>query len=585
MNFKKSTIYKRLFLTYTFVILFIVSALDIYFIKLASDQVKKNNLYITEKIIQSVEEFINYDYNTTNVMMNMLYQDNFKLKDVVNYLKSDLPDYLKEKLDSFSDSDKIFYNGTEYFIKTSFSLNNSLKTISLYSYPRQEISIFDNKGQVSIKKFNSDTILRDGRIPEIIVNEDNSIAFTREIRDIGSLQSVGILVANYDLKKINNILTRYGKYEDNNLQVLILDSTGKIIYDSSNKNNLKQYAYFNQVKNGASKIVNEDRQAYYVKTLNNSLGLTIVGQINAKYAERLPILFEISAIIIGIVLFLISEGILYIKFKKLSDRMSNIVTAMNEVEQGNLNIKIPITGESDEINFIAEKFNEMCSSLDDYIKKSYLSELNQKRAEIVALQNQINPHFLYNTLESIRMKAICNGDKDVGKMLYSLAFLFRSQVKEKIIISIKQEIEYCKKYLELFKFRYDNKFKFIINCEEDLYDKQIIKFTLQPLIENYFVHGITLEKDDNELNINIFKKENNIVIDIVDNGRGISKEKLEDINKRLKNLDYSGKSIGMLNVHERIVINYGKQYGLKVKNGVNGGTVMEVTFPCREVED
>ncbi|MGL5245459.1 MAG: sensor histidine kinase, partial [Sarcina sp.] len=547
-----------------------------------SEEIKKNNLYINEKVIQNVEELINYDYNTSNIMMNMLYQDSFKLKDVINYLKSDLPNYLSDKLDTFSASDKIFYNGMEYFINTSFSLNNSLKTISFYSYPRHELSVFDNKGQIFSKQLDINSVIKDGKIPEVIVNGENIIAFSKEIREEGSLQPVGLLITGYDLSNISNILKRYN---NDSLEVLILDRVGNIIYNSKENNTLSKYPYFDQVKNGNRKIITNEGREYYVNSVSNTLGLTVLGQINSNYAEKLPILFKISAIIIGIVLFFISEGILYIKLKKLSNRMNNVIFAMNEVKQGNLNIKIPVTDETDEINLIAEHFNNMCSSLDDYIKKSYLSELNQKRAEIIALQNQINPHFLYNTLESIRMKAICNGDREVGKMLYSLAFLFRSQVKDNIIISIKQEIEYCNKYLDLFKFRYDNNFKFNINCDVDLYDKQIIKFTLQPLIENYFVHGIILENDNNELNIKIEKKEDNIVVYIIDNGRGISKEKLDDINRRLMDLEYSGKSIGLLNVHERIVINYGESYGLKVENGVNGGTIMKVIFPCREVED
>lgn len=135
----------------------------------------------------------------------------------------------------------------------------------------------------------------------------------------------------------------------------------------------------------------------------------------------------------------------------------------------------------------------------------------------MALQSQINPHFLYNTLESIRMKAICNGDIEVGRMLYILAFLFRNQLKENDIIPIKNEINYCQKYLEIFKFRYEEKFEFTINCPEEILDKQIIKFTLQPLIENYFVHAIKLENNDNRISINIKEKNNKIIIEIEDN--------------------------------------------------------------------
>ena len=134
-------------------------------------------------------------------------------------------------------------------------------------------------------------------------------------------------------------------------------------------------------------------------------------------------------------MFILSQGVSYFKLKVLGDRTNNILNAMDKVKNGNLDVEIPLTSDSDEINYIAENFNYMCKDLNKYIDKIYKAELEQKKCEMLALQSQINPHFLYNTLESIRMKAICNGDKEVGKMLYTLSFLFRKQLKEKNIIS------------------------------------------------------------------------------------------------------------------------------------------------------
>ena len=271
--------------------------------------------------------------------------------------------------------------------------------------------------------------------------------------------------------------------------------------------------------------------------------------------------------------------------------MNKLLLAMDKVKQGDVNVVIPVGKEVDEINIISENFNEMCTQLNDYIEKSYVYELNekkaevnQKKAELMALQSQINPHFLYNTLESIRMKAICNGDKEVGKMLYILAFLFRSQLKDKDIISIKNEIEYCEKYLEIFKFRYEDKFEFNINCPKEILDNQIIKFTIQPLIENYFVHGIRLEDDDNKLTISIEEVNDKVLIYIEDNGRGIEDEKLLQMNRMLTDKYGTGQSIGITNANERIRILYGKEYGIKIEKAVEKGLKIIVTIPSRKVD-
>lgn len=129
-----------------------------------------------------------------------------------------------------------------------------------------------------------------------------------------------------------------------------------------------------------------------------------------------------------------------------------------------MTVRLAAEKNGDELDVIACHFNEMCEKLDLHIQKSYLAEIDQKNAEMSALQSQINPHFLYNTLEAIRMKAICNGDSEVGKMLYSMAVTFRSQLKEADIITLAQELHYCKKYLELFEYRYPSQFKSSVDC-------------------------------------------------------------------------------------------------------------------------
>ena len=261
---------------------------------------------------------------------------------------------------------------------------------------------------------------------------------------------------------------------------------------------------------------------------------------------------------------------------------------MDEVKAGNLDIRINITDDKDELNYIATQFNNMCRDLKKYIEISYLAEMNKreaelskKNAEMLSLQSKINPHFLYNTLESIRMKAISNGNREVGRMLFLLGNLFRNQLKEDDVITIGKEIIYCKEYLELFKFRYDDKFNYYIDCEEELLNKEIIKFILQPLVENYTVHGIRREDYDNELYIHIFKYDNNIKIVIEDNGIGIDKNRIIEINKRIREKDFSGKSIGIANTHERIMLLYGEGYGIRVDEEFESGTRIILDIPMR----
>lgn len=168
-------------------------------------------------------------------------------------------------------------------------------------------------------------------------------------------------------------------------------------------------------------------------------------------------------------------------------------------------------------------------------------------------------------------------------MLYNLSFLFRKQVKDSYIITLKDELEYCRKYIEIFQFRYYDNFNFEINCPEELERYKIVKFSIQPLIENYFVHGIRFEDDDNLLKIDVSKEENDIFIRIIDNGRGISDEKLEKIKDKLLNNKQENDSIGIVNVNKRIVNEYGEGYGVNILRNEGCGVTLILKILCKEV--
>ncbi|MGH4125058.1 MAG: sensor histidine kinase [Clostridium sp.] len=577
MRIKKSMIYKRIFSINMIMIFFLLASLDIFFIKKELVTIKENSIYINAKVAYDVDEEINNINTSTNLIIKNMYNDNYIINDVMNFLNMDGVSYSKYKLDRFSNGNDYFYKGVESFTRSSFNINESLSNISFVSYSREETSSFNRLNQIKVKKNRMNKLGEDYNFSSIVC-EKNIISYIREIRDPRTLQSKGELICTYNLDRLKNIVSKYEeKYE-----VMVLDNNGYVVYDSNSEYQYEKYSYFSEVmKEGEEGEL--DKNYYINKALNASTLVTIVKTPKVKVAA-LPIKFFGSLFFINILLFIIVERVFYIKIKKLSDRMDAILLAMGKVKNGELDISIPITKENDEINYISENFNDMCKSLNQYIKKSYLAELNQKNAEMVALQNQINPHFLYNTLESIRMKAICNGDKEVGKMIYTLAFLFRKQVKEKNIITVKNELEYCEKYLEIFKFRYDEKFEYSVECEDGLLDKEIIKFTLQPLIENYFFHGISLENSDNKIRIQVRRENEDMIVYIVDNGNGISKERIKSLNDMLEKKVNLDESIGLLNAHERITIKYGKNYGIKLIQNKDKGIMVVVKLPCKEVD-
>jgi len=565
MEIKKSTIYKRLFATYMIVTIFLIGTLDFYFI----NRFFKNNIdrstYINEKVSYDVNEEINKINNSSNKIIENMYSDISVLEDILLFMNLDKVSYLRTKLDKFSENNSYYYNGIERFVNLSFGLNDSLEEISFISYDRMEKNSFNRKNQIKTEHVEQSEFLSENSFNNVSTNK-NTIEFVRDIKNPINLKSQGIIIIKYNLNHVNDVFKKY----ENKHQIIIVDRNGYVIHSSDKDYNYEKYRYYDEILNSNKEAKLEKN--YYINKTINPLGIISVAKIGKSEVNKVSIGLINSIVFVDALVLIISLSIIYIKLKLLSDRTDKVLVAMDEVKNGNLEVQIPITSDNDEINYISENFN-----------KIYLSEIEQKKAEMTALQNQINPHFLYNTLESIRMKAICNGDKEVGKMLYTLSFLFRKQVKDSNIITLKEELDYCTKYIEIFKFRYYDNFNFEISCPSDLEKYKINKFTIQPLIENYFVHGIRLEDCDNLLKIEVYKEENDILIKIIDNGKGITRTALEIINYKLIQREKLGNSIGISNVNERIVNEYGENYGVRLKQNKDRGVTLIIKISCKEV--
>lgn len=570
MDNKHKKIYTHLFLSYTATIIIALVLLNAYFLKYSVDTKKQTATYINQQLVGDVNAKVENTFNITDLVADSIYSYRGNILDLLRFISIDFNKYKEEKLDEISGSQGISYFGTEILFERSFNTYDNILNISTISRERNEVRTFNRNTQIDFKTISNYDELR----KKEIIFDKNTITHIIKLNDITNLEEKGLLCVTYSFNDIRAIMKEYGS----SYSIFVLGDN-EIIYNSSDKLNEKVIATVLELSKNKEFIKQKTSEYYNLSYIGDNI--TIASRVENENKLWLTSNFYIVLAIINIIIFVVAEVFIYLKVKSLNKRMESLVKSMEAVENGNLDVFVDVDNhEADELSYIAGRFNFMCKQLKTYINKSYIAEINQKNAEMERLQSQINPHFLYNTLEVIRMKAVCSGNKDVGKMLQNLAVLFRSQVKEKNIITIEKELGYCRKYLDLFKLRYDDKFSYDIICDNDeILQMGIIKFIIQPILENYIVHGVRLSDDDNKLVILVSAIGSDINIEIKDNGIGISQDKLCEIKKKIGDKNYKSDSIGITNVNQRIQNTYGENYGVKFGSIENVGTTVLIKIP------
>ena len=277
-------------------------------------------------------------------------------------------------------------------------------------------------------------------------------------------------------------------------------------------------------------------------------------------------------------------------FSKYQAQVVDLVETIHDIAQGEQGKRIDLKKKDQELLLIAETTNDMLDRLEKNIHDIYQLELSQKDANMRALQAQINPHFMYNTLEFLRMYAVMADQNELADIIYEFSSLLRNNISDERETTLKQEVEFCRKYSYLCMVRYPKSIAYGFKIDPKLKEMRIPKFTLQPLVENYFAHGVDHRRTDNVISIKALKQEGYVEILVVDNGRGMSAEKLAEIQTKLAQrmfehaVDYSGKrqSIGIVNVHERFVLYFGDRYNISVESMEQQGVRYRITIQDEE---
>lgn len=293
--------------------------------------------------------------------------------------------------------------------------------------------------------------------------------------------------------------------------------------------------------------------------------------------------------------FLISLGALSISLiligfftNSFHKRIQQLRRAMFQVAKGNFHITQEMKGH-DEIKDVYKDLQTTSESVQKIIDEVYIHKIKeetwkrkQKEMDFKMLASQINPHFLYNTLEMIRMKAILNKDPEVAKVIKMLSKMMRSSLKRTDqSIPLSEEVALIENYLEIQKLRFGEHLSYKMEIDENILSYKITPLLIQPLVENAIIHGLEMKEEPGMLRIRIQEDGDDILVEVNDNGVGMSLEKLNELNNRMKDQDYqsNGNSIGLHNVHQRISLLYGDKYGIRMDSVEGSGTTMSMNLP------
>jgi len=272
----------------------------------------------------------------------------------------------------------------------------------------------------------------------------------------------------------------------------------------------------------------------------------------------------------------------------LTKRLQILSTAFGCLQKGDFNTSVPVWGK-DELSQISENFNYVVTDIKNLVKQRYESNILRKQAELESLQSQINPHFFFNTLSSIKASIEESDLKKSTQMIYNLSDIFRYSLNRgKYEVTLSEELEHVKKYLSIQSDRFPGRFIITYDVDNKVLNFAILRLTLQPIVENAVYHGLESVRYNGKINITARQSHKKCCICISDNGIGITEDKLQEINRQLDmdpdSLDNSARDkIGIYNVNSRIKLQYGKEYGLKLYSNYGKGTTVKIVLPAKNL--
>ncbi|HAQ4364880.1 TPA: sensor histidine kinase [Enterococcus faecium] len=564
--FSKGTLLNRLLRKYAVIMIGVTMTATVIFSIHTWEQNQKQAENMTSDAVQSTSRMLNDKTTLSRIIKNQLVGNSEKIENVTTYLTKPIDQYLMYVYEQQNSTDELVSFPNQ--IKDLYANYEELSAIYivLNQLPEYYESSRENKGG-EIKK----------GTPKLLDAFYIKLPITQ-----GGAESGSIFIG-FQKKELDMILENLTSF--NGLSLYMISGTTNRLY-TFHDNKIAKETFERQemiitesLKKNSQLPIDDLEKNNFVQHQELSDDYRILAVLDKK-SVKIETGKNLAPLIIGII---ILDNILliflYKTFKRYSQQVSIVMQAMDQTAAGNLETRIDITNTEYELKELSIGINEMLDSINQFVEDIYKLEIKQQDAHMRALQAQINPHFLYNTLEYIRMYAISEGSEELADVVYAFSALLRNNTNQEKTITLKEELDFCEKYVYLYQMRYPNRVAYHFMIDPDLEKIEVPKFVIQPLVENYFKHGIDFTRFDNALSVKVLQEGKRVRIIIKDNGKGMTEKRLKQIEEKLSHpkVELHG-SIGLQNVNERLRASFGSSYYMSLENNETGGLTVSIAF-------
>lgn len=417
------------------------------------------------------------------------------------------------------------------------------------------------------------------------ISSSGCIQVVKLIKDNLSMEALGVLRIGIRISALKNIQSS----ADLTLQghILLLDSENQVIIGEKNELTDQAEILFAKWNDSFQYQINGDKY-HVVYQMSDYTGFKTVAILPAKEITSAvtPLqLATMTALVVGLFLS-IALSIFMSRF--MSNPIRKTVEALHKVSKGDFSVRLE-DERKDEFGEINREFNHTIERMEILLEEIAESRIQNKEMEFKALQAQINPHFLYNALDTINWMARIEGKEEICEMISAVSGLLRISISNKeVLFTVDKELEYVKDYLYIQKTRYRNRFTVHFDIEDEIQKQLLPKLTIQPLVENVIVHSVEVSKEKTKLEIRGYKTDEEVHIEIEDTGVGMSKETLANLlvpQDRKADVKTAHTGIGTYAVHQRLQLMFGEEYGLSVDSEEGIGTCITIRFPFEKEQD